>query len=119
MSKHGKMDVEKVLRGLVEKHNQLAISSTQSSNQLVGNLESMSKVIGSLQQQIGTLHAQNKVLTFHLNKIQGELAALRNCLATKGVNLDDFKKFADVIFMAELGINSDYIPVGTCTVTRY
>lgn len=113
------LDVKRTLRDLAEKHNQLAVNVINSSTQLTGNLDVQSKQVDYLTQQNLMFQAQNKVLTFHLNKLQAELAALRQNLVAKGVNLDDFKQYADNVFKLELGIDSEYIPVGCCVVNYY
>ena len=114
-----KLDVDKVLRDLVDKHNQLSINFSTISAQFAGSLNSIGAQIDTFNQQLISLQNQHKIIAFHINKIQGEFAALRNCLIAKGVNLDDFRTFADNIFTVEFGIDSDYKPVGTCIVNYY
>ena len=116
---HLKLDVEKVLRDLVDKHNQLSVNFSNISTQFAGSLNGLGAQMDGFNQQLGSLHNQHKIIAFHINKIQGELAALRNCLLAKGINLDDFKEYANNIFRVELGIDSDYMPVGTCVVNHY
>lgn len=113
------LDVNKVLKDLVDKHNQLSVNFSNISSQFAGSLNSIGGQIEVLNQQLLSSQNQHKIIAFHINKIQAELAAFRTCLIHKGINLDDFKKYADDIFRMELGIDSDYIPVGVCKITHY
>lgn len=114
-----KLDVDKVLRDLVDKHNQLSINFSNISAQFAGSLNSIGGQIDLFNQQLNSLQNQHTIIAFHINKIQGEFTALRNCLTVKGIDLGDFKKYADDIFKAEFGIDSDYLPVGVCKITHY
>lgn len=114
------MNVEKVLKDVVEKHNNLARNVDSHTEQLVGTIDQLQKSLTQSQFEIKELQSYNKTLAFHINKIQCEFLAMRIYLEEqRGIDFKNFKETANRVLKVDLGINSDYIPVGKCSITYY
>lgn len=111
--------IENIIKEIVTKHNTLAKDVEQSKFGIAGSLDSLFQNIEKISSNLGALQNQDKTLIFHTNKIQAEILAMREYLQEKGIDFTNFKQKADEVFKVDLGIDSDYIPVGMCITTYY
>lgn len=109
-----------ILNQIVEKHNLLGKSVNTGFEQVNGLFDSANTEISALHNRTHTTDNKLKNIIFHLNKIQIENEVLRKELSkTNAISLQVVKENVDEIMKHDLGVDSDFKPVGTLNVTKY